>query len=71
VRSICLNGADRQVRPVTQTGQTGHGLKNSEMSTSRLPEVNGGKDHVKHNGKRTKLTFDELLAKYRKDGQAC
>jgi hypothetical protein len=27
VRSIGLTGVDRQVRPVTQTSQTGHGLK--------------------------------------------
>jgi hypothetical protein len=31
---------------------------------------NGGKDHVKHNGKKPKLTFAELLAKYQKDNEA-
>jgi hypothetical protein len=30
------------------------------------PEVDGGKDRVKYNGKMAKLTFDELLAKYKK-----
>uniref|UniRef100_K3ZCA3 Uncharacterized protein n=1 Tax=Setaria italica TaxID=4555 RepID=K3ZCA3_SETIT len=34
------------------------------------PVVNGGKDHVKHNGKKSKLTFDELLAKNQKDNEA-
>jgi hypothetical protein len=30
---------------------------------------NGGKDHVKHNGKKPKLHFAELLAKYQKDNE--
>jgi hypothetical protein len=34
------------------------------------PEVDGGVDRVKHNGKRPKITFDELLAKYQKDNEA-
>jgi hypothetical protein len=40
------------------------------MSKSEHPVANGGKDHVKHNDKRSKLTFDELLAKYQKDNEA-
>jgi hypothetical protein len=51
-------------------GQTGHGLKNPDMSKSGHPEVDGGKDRVKHNGKKLKLTFAELLAKYQKDNEA-
>jgi hypothetical protein len=65
VRSIGLTGVDRQVRPVTQTSQNGHGLKYLEMSKFGHPEVDGGKDRVKYNGKMAKLTFDELLAKYK------
>jgi hypothetical protein len=70
VRYIGLTSADRQVRLLTQIGQTGHGLKNPEMFRSRHPEVDGGKDRAKHNGKRPKLTFHELLAKYQKDNEA-
>jgi hypothetical protein len=40
------------------------------MSKSEHPVANGGKDRVKHNGKKPKLTFDELLAKYQKDNDA-
>jgi hypothetical protein len=69
VRSIGLTGADQQVIPVTETGQTGHGLENPEMSKSRHPEVDGGKDRVKHNGRKSKLTFAKLLAKYQKDNE--
>ena len=65
-----LTGLDQQVRPIYQAGQTGPGLKNSEMSKSEHPEVNGGKGQVEHNGKKLKLTFDELLAKYQKDNEA-
>jgi hypothetical protein len=36
------------------------------MSKSGHLEVDGGKDRVKHNGKKPKLTFAELLAKYKK-----
>jgi hypothetical protein len=39
------------------------------MFKSGHPEVYGGKDRAKHNGKRL-LTFDELLAKYQKDNEA-
>nr|TKW00367.1 hypothetical protein SEVIR_8G104300v2 [Setaria viridis] len=39
------------------------------MSKSEHPVVNEGKDRVKHNGKKPKLTFDELLAKYQKDNE--
>jgi hypothetical protein len=34
------------------------------------PIGNGGKDHIKHNGKKLKFTFVELLAKYQKDNEA-
>jgi hypothetical protein len=40
------------------------------MSKFEHPVANGGKDHVKHNGKRPKLTFGELLVKYQKDNEA-
>jgi len=40
------------------------------MSNSGHPTVNGGKDRLKHKGKKPKLTFDELLAKYLKDNEA-
>jgi hypothetical protein len=40
------------------------------MSKSRHLEVDGGKDHVKHNGRKLKLTFDELLAKCQKENKA-
>jgi hypothetical protein len=61
---------DPQVRPVQPKGLTGASVKKSEMSKSEHPVANGGKDHVKHNGKRPKLTFDKLLAKYQKDNEA-
>ena len=32
--------------------------------------MNGGKDHNNHNGKKPKLSFDELLAKYLKENEA-
>jgi hypothetical protein len=70
VRSIGLTEADRQVRLVTQTSQTGHGLKNPEMSKFGHPEVDGGKDRVKYSGKMAKLSFDELLVKYQNDNEA-
>jgi hypothetical protein len=40
------------------------------MFKSGHPEVDGGKEHVKYNGGKLKLTFDELLAKYQKDNEA-
>jgi hypothetical protein len=45
-------------------------MKNSEMSKLGYPEVDGGKDSVKHNGRNPKLTFDEQLAKYQKDNES-
>jgi hypothetical protein len=57
---------DPQIRPVQPKGLTGASVKKSGMSKSEHPVANGGKDHGKHNGKRPKLTFDELLAKYQK-----
>jgi hypothetical protein len=60
---------DTQVRPVQPKGLTGASVKKSGMSKSEHPVANGGKDHGKHNGKRPKLTFDELLAKYQKDNE--
>jgi hypothetical protein len=39
------------------------------MSKFEHPVANGGKDHGKRNGKRPKLTFDELLAKYQKGNE--
>jgi hypothetical protein len=61
---------DQQVRPASQVGQTGSGLKDQKILRSERPVGNGGKDHVKHNGKKSKLTFAELLAKYQKDNEA-
>jgi hypothetical protein len=40
------------------------------MLRPERPIGNGGKDHVKHNGKKPKLTFAELLAKYQKNNEA-
>jgi hypothetical protein len=68
VRPKDLTG-DPQVRPVQPKGLTGASVKKSGMSKSEHPVANGGKDHGKHNGKRPKLTFDELLAKYQKDNE--
>lgn len=64
-----LTSLDQQVRPVSQTSQIGSGLKSSEITRPEHPVVNGVKDHVKHNGKRLKLTFDELLDKYQKNNE--
>jgi hypothetical protein len=61
---------DQQVRPASQVGQTGSGVKDEKMLRPECPVCNGGKDHVKHNGKKPKLTFAELLAKYQKDNEA-
>jgi hypothetical protein len=61
---------DPRVRSVQPKGLTSASVKKSGMSKSEHPVANGGKDHVKHNGKRPKLTFDELLAKYQKDNEA-
>jgi hypothetical protein len=61
---------DQQVRPASQVGQTGSGLKDQKMLRPEDPVGNGGKDHVKHNGKKPKLTFAKLLAKYQKDNEA-
>jgi hypothetical protein len=68
VRPKDLTG-DPQVRPVQPKGLTGASVKKSGMSKSEHPVANGGKDHGKNNGKRPKLTFDELLAKYQKDNE--
>jgi hypothetical protein len=65
-----LTGLDQQVRPASQVGQTGSGAKDQKMLRPECPVCNGGKDHVKHNGKKLKLTFAELLAKYQKDNEA-
>jgi hypothetical protein len=54
---------------VQPKGLTGASVKKSGMSKSEHPVANGGKDHGKHNGKRPKLTFDKLLAKYKKDNE--
>jgi hypothetical protein len=45
---------DPQVRPVQLKGLIGASVKKSEMFKSGHPEVDGGKDHVKHNDKRSK-----------------
>jgi hypothetical protein len=67
---VTLPVLESQIRPVQPKGLTGASVKKSGMSKSEHPVANGGKDHVKHNGKRPKLTFDELLAKYQKDKEA-
>jgi hypothetical protein len=61
---------DPQVRPVQPKVLISASVKKSGMSKSEHPVANGGKDHVKHNGKRPNLTFDELLAKYQKHNEA-
>jgi hypothetical protein len=65
-----LMGLDQQVKPASQVGQTVSGVKDQKMLRPECPVGNGGKDHVKHNGKKPKLTFAELLAKYQKDNEA-
>jgi hypothetical protein len=65
-----LTELDQQVRPASQVGQTGSGSKDQKMLRPERPVGNEGKDHVKHNGKKPKLTFAELLAKYQKDNEA-
>ena len=57
----------RQVRPVCSTGQTSSDQGHSEILKSERLKINGAKDHNKHNGKKLKLSFDELLAKYLKE----
>ncbi|CAN6231659.1 unnamed protein product, partial [Urochloa humidicola] len=64
-----LTGSET-VRPVSQPGQTGPGLRIPKVSKSEYPGINGGKDRLKHKGKKPKLTFDELLAKYQRDNEA-
>jgi hypothetical protein len=59
-----LTGLDQQVRPASQVGQIGSGLKDQKILRPERPIGNGCKDHVNHNGKKPKLTFVELLAKY-------
>jgi hypothetical protein len=61
-----LIGLDQQVRLASQVSQTGPSLKDQKMLRPEHLVGNGGKDHVKHNGKNPKLTFTELLAKYQK-----
>jgi hypothetical protein len=40
------------------------------MSKYEHPEVDEGKDRVKHNGRKPKLTCDELLDKCQKENEA-
>jgi hypothetical protein len=61
---------DKQVRLVAQTGQTGADHECLETLRLERPEINGGKDSYKHKGKKPKLSFDELLAKYLKENEA-
>jgi hypothetical protein len=65
-----LTGLDQQLRPASQVGQTRSSLNNQKMLRPERHVGNGGKDHVKHNGKKSKLTFAELPAKYQKDNEA-
>jgi hypothetical protein len=65
-----LTGMDQQVRLASQVGQTGSGLKDKNMLRPEHPVANEGKDRAKHNGKKPKLTFAELLAKYQKDNES-
>ena len=60
----------KQVRPVAQTGQTGSDQGRPEILKSEHLKINGAKDHNKHKGKKLKLSFDELLAKYLKENDA-
>jgi hypothetical protein len=61
----CDNRPDRSpkpVRPISHISQTGAELKRLEMSKSEYHVVIGGRDHVKHNGKKSKLM--SLLMKF-------
>src|SRR6185312_5637043 len=41
-----------------------------EKLKSECPKTNGGKDRCRHKGRKPKLSFDELLAKYLKENEA-
>ena len=60
----------KQVRPVCSTGQTGSDQGHPEKVKSECPKKNGGKDCCRHTGRKPKLSFDELLAKYLKENEA-
>ena len=60
----------KQVRPVCSTGQTGSDQGHPEKVKSECPKTNGGKDCCRHTGRKPKLSFDELLAKYLKENEA-
>ena len=60
----------KQVRPVCSTGQTGSDEGHPEKVKSECPKTNGGKDCCRHTGRKPKLSFDELLAKYLKENEA-
>ena len=68
VRLVCSTDqtGTKQVRPVAQTDQTGSDQGRPEILKSERLKINGAKDHNKHKGKKLKLSFDELLAKYLK-----
>ena len=51
----------RPVKPVAPTGQNSSDQERLEILKSECPKMNGGKDHNNHNGKKPKLSFDELL----------
>jgi len=72
VRPVCSTSqtGTKQTRPVTQTGQTGSDQGRSRKLKSERSKINGGKDRFKHEGKKLKLNFDELLAKYLKQNEA-
>ena len=73
VRPVCSigqTGSAKQVRPVAQTGQTGSDQGRSEKLKSKRSKINSGKDRCEHKGKKSKLSFDELLAKYLKENEA-
>ena len=59
-----------QVRPVAPTGQTGSDQGHPKILKLEHPKMSGGKDHNKHKGKKPKLRFAELLAKYLKENEA-
>jgi hypothetical protein len=73
VRPVCSigqTGSAKQVRPVPQTGQTGSDQGRSEKLKSKRSKINSSKDRCEHKGKKSKLSFNELLAKYLKENEA-
>ena len=52
------------------TGQTGSDQGCPEKLKSERPKTNIGEDHNRRKGRKLKLSFDELLAKYLRENEA-